>query len=226
MKLSEALIPCFEEDGKDHIRVSPTAKTLVGRMLAQNYNYPFFIPGIGSFLSPVCFANWMYTGDESYRHDGKKKPKGKIRNYREYVLYAKFFQLCKIKPSLGKIDATLPFISYRVYKTGITELDKWPEYTEFAKDMLLHIHQKGAKEPYPFPRNTSRAVDDRLAEIAKVQGNKIKPESSSQKPSEGSTEALEVNETKDTCSPLNLSETILEGSEDAINLTEKETVND
>ena len=87
----EKFVSSFKKDGIDHIRVGLGGDTKLGRMCAADWRRRFFIPLVGEFLSPQCFANWLVTGDEAARHDPKYRVKNAVRGYHGYVLYGKFY---------------------------------------------------------------------------------------------------------------------------------------
>lgn len=172
MSFLEVFTPTFKVDGEDHIRISVRGETLVGRMSAHDYKYEFFIPHLGHFLSPICFANWLATGDEEARHNPDFKVKTSIKGYRKYVLYAKFWQLCKMRPRLLNEKMDVPFVSYRIHQTGIKELNRWKEYSPTVKSMLEHIvdPKRGPQAPFKWPKGLVREVEDIVTKIAEKQG--------------------------------------------------------
>lgn len=51
-------------DGVDHIRISPSAKTLLGRLLANEAYTPFRHPVLGTFASLEAFWAYVRSGGE------------------------------------------------------------------------------------------------------------------------------------------------------------------
>ena len=146
----------FKRDGIDHIRISKYGATLLGRILYPNYIKEFYIPKIGSFLSPYCFVNWLNTGYEYNRYNPNINIEIYPRKYRNYVVYAKFFQLCRLRVALikevEKMFNDLPFLMYNVHATGVKELNKWFEYPSQIKKIVEHILDPnlGPKVQYPW----------------------------------------------------------------------------
>lgn len=172
MKANKAMaIPAV--DGVDHIHVNMGGKTEIGRILAFNYNKRFNVPNAGSFSTATCFVNWMNTGDELARHNPRYKIEGRVSNFREYLLFAKYYQLLKVSQVLatefkGKED--LWFVDYRTYPSGVKELSAWAAYAPLAKKMVEFIvggEAAGNKE-FPWPNDIGNFVKTKIAEIGKV----------------------------------------------------------
>ena len=172
MKANKAMaIPTV--DGVDHIHVNMSGKTEIGRILAFNYNKRFNVPNAGSFSTATCFVNWMNTGDELARHNPRYKIEGRVSNFREYLLFAKYYQLLKVSQVLatefkGKED--LWFVDYRTYPSGVKELSAWAAYAPLAKKMVEFIvsgEAVGNKE-FPWPNDIGNFVKAKIAEIGKV----------------------------------------------------------
>lgn len=142
----------FKEEGGDHIRISPFAATILGKVLSPDWRKKFFIPHVGEFLTPQCFANWLVTGDDDARHDVNLRPAAHVKEYPGFVLYAKFYQLCSMKTLLDKEMKDLPFAMYKIHTSGVKEFHRWKEYPTEIKDMIQHIldPQRGSKAPYPW----------------------------------------------------------------------------
>lgn len=160
-------------DGVDHIHVNMGGKTEIGRMLAFNYNKRFNVPNAGSFSTATCFVNWMNTGDELARHNPRYKIEGRVNNFRECLLFAKYYQLLKLSQALavefkGKED--LWFVDYKTYPSGVKELSAWASYAPLAKKMVEFIvggEAVGNKE-FPWPNDIGNFVKAKIAEIGKV----------------------------------------------------------
>lgn len=212
MSLSEKLTSAMKADGHDHIRVSIQGATMVGRMSSPDYKYEFFVPHLGHFLSPTCFANWLSSGIEDARHNPDIKVKGVVRGYRKYILYAKFWQLCRMRPRIQNERIDLPFVSYRVHPSGIKEMNRWKEYAPMVKAMVTHIldPELGPSAPFDWDKGMLEEIEKRVAVIASQHGHdpeamkastapkaqkKKKPKAKEQpKPVE---EEVEVNEGKE-----------------------------
>jgi len=142
----------FKKEGEDHIRISPFAETTLGKVLSPDWRKKFFIPHVGEFLTPQCFANWLVTGDDEARHDTNIRPAVHVKEYSGFVLYAKFYQLCSMKTLLEKEMKELPFAMYKVHTSGVKEFHRWKEYPSEVKEMIQHIlnAEKGPKAAYPW----------------------------------------------------------------------------
>lgn len=204
MSFSQKLGPIFKVDGEDHIRVSSRGLTLAGRMTSHDYKFEFFIPHLGDFLSPVCFANWLASGVEEARFDPSIKIKGNVPGYRNFLLYAKFWQLCKMRPRLINEKIDLPFVSYRVHQTGIKEINRWKEYAPTVKEMIEHVldSERGPHTPFPWSPNVEKGIDKMVKKIAIKQG--YVPEE--EKPKEVVSEKEAVEETPSEENEVNLKE--------------------
>lgn len=160
-------------DGVDHIHVNMGGKTEIGRILAFNYNKRFNVPNAGSFSTATCFVNWMNTGDELARHNPRYKIEGRVSHFREYLLFAKYYQLLKISQVVaaefeGKED--LCFVDYKTYPSGVKELSAWVAYAPMAKQMVEFIasgEAVGNKE-FPWPNGIGEFVKNKIIEIGKV----------------------------------------------------------
>lgn len=194
----EKFINKLKGDGQDHIRVSPFGETRLGQVASQDWRRKFFIPHVGEFTSPTCFANWLVTGDEEARHDPKYHVRANVRGYRDYVLYAKFFQLCGMRNLISKEMVDLPFVAYKQHQSGIREYDRWREYASTVKDMIEHIldENRGTRTPYPWPEGLVERIEDTIRAIAGANAGEQPPvetESETESPSTEST-AVETGE--------------------------------
>lgn len=196
--LIEKFVNKFKSDGVDHIRISPFAETTIGKVASQDWRKKFFIPHVGEFLSPVCFANWLSTGDDDARHNPKFRCDAAVKGYRTFVMYAKFYQLCSMKSLLEKEMKDLPFVAYKVHQSGVKEFDRWKEYPAEVKEMIQHIldPQRGPKVAYPWEEKHA-GLTDRIAERITAIAGVSEPEDSDRddeaQPSDNPVEAV-VNE--------------------------------
>lgn len=153
-KFSSTMINSLKKDGTDHIRIDSFADTTLGKLLSRNWRKKFFIPHIGEFLSPECFANWVASGSDEARFDPKFKVNKRITMYKELVLFAKYYQICSIRASIAKemkkYPKVIPFIAYKVHMAGIREMDLWKDYSVEVRSMTNHIldEEKGPKVSY------------------------------------------------------------------------------
>jgi hypothetical protein len=86
-------------DGQDHLNLSVHSKNIIGQLASPESRKRFFIPHLGEFGSPRCFANWMVScGDEALRFSRNRYDiSGTTLNvFRLYMLYAKYFQLVSV----------------------------------------------------------------------------------------------------------------------------------
>lgn len=176
--IMDKLVSSFKKDGVDHIRIGLAAETQLGKMCAVEWRRRFFIPRVGEFLSPQCFANWLVTGDEAARHDPKYRVKNAVRGYQRYCLYAKFYQLCSMASQLRKEMKSLPFTSYKIHGSGIKEHDRWSEYPVKVKEMIEHIldPERGPKVPFPFDDGVVENVNELIRQIAAASASDDEPE--------------------------------------------------
>lgn len=165
MSIIEKFLTKMKQDGVDHVRISPYGETRIGQLASANWRKVFFIPHVGEFTSPTCFANWLSTGDEEARHNPHYRCQVTVRGYRNFVLYAKFYQLCALRPELAKEMLDLPFASYKQHDSGIKEHDRWMEYPTQVKEMINHVidPERGPKTPFPFDPEVIKRVQDRIA---------------------------------------------------------------
>ena len=134
----------FRQEGVDHINLSPFANTEIGKYAALDYRKRFFIPHLGEFGSPRCFANWMSSGgDDSLRlsfgfYNSRHTP---LNIYRMFMLYAKFYQILAIRSNYEKHKdkLALPWVVYKEHLTGIKEFDRWEAYSQAVKSMVTHV---------------------------------------------------------------------------------------
>lgn len=168
--IMDKLVSSFKKDGVDHIRIGLAAETQLGKMCAVEWRRRFFIPRVGEFLSPQCFANWLATGDEAARHDPKYRVKNAIRGYHRFQLFAKYYQLCSLASQLRKEMKNLPFTSYKIHGSGIKEHDRWSEYPIKVKEMIEHIldPERGPRTPFPFDEGVRESVDEMIRLIAEA----------------------------------------------------------
>ena len=175
MSIFESYANKLKKDGVDHIRVSVVAETQLGKICAHDWRKRFFVPRVGDFLSPVCFANWLVTGDEEARHDPRYKVKRNVRGYHKYVLFAKFYQLCSLRGVLVREMKDLPFVAYKVHQSGIKEFDRWKDYPLTVKEMVRHVidEERGPKVPFPFDQETVDEINSMIAAIAGVDETEV-----------------------------------------------------
>jgi len=158
----------FKKDGLDHIRISPFAETKLGKIVSKDWRHKFFVPHVGEFASPTCFANWLSTGDDDARHNPKFRVTHTVKGYLQYVFYAKFYQLCALKGVLEseKELTHLPFVAYKQHQSGIKEFDRWKEYPTEVKSMIEHIldPNRGSKTAYDWEKHFP-GLEENIAEI-------------------------------------------------------------
>lgn len=168
--LIKSLVNKFRTEGEDHIRISPFAATTLGKILSPDWRKKFFIPHVGEFLTPQCFANWLITGDDEARHDVNLRPSSHVREYSGFVLFAKFYQLCSMKTLLQKEKKDLPFAMYKVHTSGVKEFHRWKDYPIEIKDMMDHVLDpaRGPKAEYPWEEKHPGLVAKIQAHIAAI----------------------------------------------------------
>lgn len=153
MNIKEAFIVAFRDDGQDHVWVSPFSKTEVGRVSSIQWRRRFFVPQMGDFLSPSCFANWVIlTGNEVARFNPGTVVvvKEKRSFYKKLLLFAKYHQLCSLRAKLekGRDLLDLPWVEYKLHSTNIKEFVRDTSQANLIKSMVQHIIESGPKVPF------------------------------------------------------------------------------
>ena len=168
MSMIEKFINKMKHQGVDHIRIHPFANTFIGKITSQDWRFKFFVPHVGEFTSPVCFANWICTGDDEARHNVQFRCEKTIKGFLPLVLYAKYYQLCAMRNVLKREMVDLPFVAYKVHASGIKEFDRWKEYPSEIKQMIEHIldPERGTKTDYPW-EETHPGLIDRINKMIK-----------------------------------------------------------
>lgn len=165
-------------DGQDHLNLSIHSKSIIGQLASPESRKRFFIPHLGEFGSPRCFANWMVSGgDEALRFSRNRYDISgtTLHVFRMYMLYAKYFQLVSVRGTfVSKKDLLdLPWVMYYQHLTGIRESDRWEQYAEIVKAMAQHVIEHEASVKFDFntinPR-ISEVVSKRIREIAEANG--------------------------------------------------------
>lgn len=175
MSMLDRFVNKFKKEGVDHIRIHPFAETKIGKITSKDWRQRFFVPHIGEFTSPVCFANWLCTGNDDARHNPNFRFNQTVKGYLQFVLYGKYYQLCSMKSTLAREMKDLPFIAYKQHQSGVKEFDRWKEYPAEIKDMIDHIldPNRGAKTPYNWeekhPGLEARIKDMITAMVAEVE---------------------------------------------------------
>ena len=186
----------FKKDGQDHIRISPFGETKLGKIASKDWRHKFFVPHVGEFGSPVCFANWLSTGDDEARHNPKYRVNHTVKGYLQYIFYAKFYQLCALKGVLEKEaeHLHLPFVAYKQHQSGIKEFDRWKEYPSEVKDMIDHIldPKRGTKTPYNWEEKFP-GLEDHIAGVIAAMVGKEESEENSEEPSNETSEITETS---------------------------------
>ena len=163
MDIKSAMMKFYKTEGKDHILVSPFAKTELGKILALNWRKKFFIPQLGEYISPEAFVAWLFTGNEEERWNTRARiptvRKDQVPLLKKALFFAKYHQLAALKPILGKLmkqqtDASgktmadLPWVEYKVHTSGVKELHPDSRRAALIKQMAIHIVEKGPKEKF------------------------------------------------------------------------------
>lgn len=178
MSIIEKFVNKLKEDGKDHVRISRHGDTTLGRICSHDYRRLFYVPNMGSFINPICFANWITTGDEDAREDLNMRTRMPLQHFQLFVLYSKYFQLASFHQTLVKEYKGLPMVGYKEYQTGIREMDRWKDYSSHVKQMVEHLIECGPEVPYPweihFPGIT-KLINDHLFNITGVDPTAPRP---------------------------------------------------
>lgn len=185
MSIIEKFVNKLKRDGVDHIRIARDAVTPVGRAAAQDLRKSFFIPQIGRFVNPICFANWLHTGNEDARDDLSMRTRMPLSDFREFVLYGKFYQLCSMRDMLVREMKDLPMVAYHQFPNGVREINRWKEYQSEVRAMIDHIvdPERGPKAPYPwdekYPGLTEK-INQRIMDMTGIDPNN--PPAAAEKP--------------------------------------------
>lgn len=206
MSMLERFVNKFKNEGVDHIRISPFADTKLGKITSKDWRHRFFVPHMGEFTSPVCFANWICTGDDDARHNVQFRFNETVKGYLQFVLYGKFYQMCAMKGILKREMQDLPFVAYKQHASGIKEFDRWKEYPIEIKAMIDHIldDDRGPKMAYPWDENHP-GLEQRIQEqIKKMVGDVevIDKKKKKEVPVTEETEAVTEEVTQDTPSEV------------------------
>ena len=146
MHVLEQFINCLKKDGEDHIRVGHNATTELGKIASLSYSHPFNVPGLGAFNSTDGFVIWLLTGVDEARTNNKIRARGKVKEYKEYLLYAKFYQLCSMRKVIKANYKKLPFVSYIEFESGIKQNNSSKESPTEVQKMMSLIASAGAKK--------------------------------------------------------------------------------
>lgn len=176
--IRDQLRAALRNDGVDHIHLSHFGETNMGKLAAPESRRRFYIPHLGEFQSPRCFANWMCSkGDETLRYSTGRynTPNTPIYVFRFYFLYAKYFQLLSVRETLveEKDQLSLPWVMYKKHVTGIKEFDRWEDFPVVVKAMVSHLINRRAKEKPDWETlvpGMLAAVNQRVREIAEING--------------------------------------------------------
>lgn len=196
MSMLERFVNKFKNEGVDHIRISPFADTKLGKITSKDWRHRFFVPHMGEFTSPVCFANWICTGDDDARHNVQFRFNETVKGYLQFVLYGKFYQMCAMKGIIKREMKDLPFVVYKQHASGIKEFDRWKEYPIEIKNMIDHIldDDRGPKTAYPWEENHP-GLEQRIQDQIKKMVGEAEPTDKKKKKEVPVTEEVEsVNE--------------------------------
>lgn len=131
--MRDQLRSAMKADGYDHLNLSLTGETELGRVLSLDWKRRFQVPGMGTFSNARGFANWMVSrGDEAHREGTSRffNPRIPLDISHKLMIFGKYYQLLGYRNML--IDSqelfSLPWVSYRKHPTGIREHDRWSTY--------------------------------------------------------------------------------------------------
>lgn len=202
MSMLERFVNKFKNEGVDHIRISPFADTKLGKITSKDWRHRFFVPHMGEFTSPVCFANWICTGDDDARHNVQFRFNETVKGYLQFVLYGKFYQMCAMKGIIKREMKDLPFVVYKQHASGIKEFDRWKEYPIEIKNMIDHIldDDRGPKTAYPWEENhpgLEQRIQDQIKKmVGEVEATDKKKKKEVPVTEEGESVVEEVSEDK------------------------------
>jgi len=168
----------FRHDGKDHVNLSIFGETTIGQNASPEFRKRFFIPHLGEFGSPRCFANWMCSGgDDTLRFDQRRYDTKNIplNVFRMYMLYGKYYQVLSIRGTYitHKDLLDLPWVMYKKHLTGVREFDRWDTYADMVKAMVRHVVDHDARAKFDWALVSARipsVVNDRIRQIAEDSG--------------------------------------------------------
>lgn len=162
MDIKSAMMKFYKTEGKDHILVSPFAKTELGKILSLNWRKKFFIPQLGEFISPEAFVAWLFTGNEEERWNTRARiptvRKDQVPLLKKALFFAKYHQLSALKPVLirllnqplenGKTVGELPCVEYKIHTSGVKEFHPDQRRVVILQAMVKHLIEKGPKEMF------------------------------------------------------------------------------
>lgn len=141
--IREQLQTQMRRDGVDHINISATGETEMGKIVSPDWRKKFYVPHMGDFISARSFANWMVSGgDESLRYNtGFYKTSVPVEDFRKLLVFGKYYQLCALRSVvLNNKDALeLPWVMYKRYTSGVREFDRWSNYTSIISPIVQDI---------------------------------------------------------------------------------------
>ena len=142
----------MRRDGVDHVNVSRSGETDVGKLSAIDWTSRFQVPFLGEFRSATCFAAYMMSGGvEEFRHESRsfRIPRGATKadseqNSNDFValtLYAKFHQLRALYANYSKDEdlTGLRWVGYRRLESGIRQFDHWSLYAPSVRRLVQHL---------------------------------------------------------------------------------------
>ena len=139
--IAEQFINQFKKDGEDHIQVGIHSGTKLGKMLSLSYLKRFEVPGCGEFMAPICFLNWLVSGDEESRFDPRIRVLGSVKYYRLLLIYGKFYQMCSMQGELKSLNRGLPIVAYETLPTGLKQTTTKFESPKHVAGMLRYLSQ-------------------------------------------------------------------------------------
>lgn len=165
-------------DGGDHVNLSIHGKTQIGQNASPEMRKRFYIPHLGEFDSPRCFANWMVScGDDALRfsHARYNIRDTPLNLFRLYMLYAKYFQIVAIRGTYASKRnlVELPWVMYKQHLTGVREYDRWEAYSKAIKTMVEHVINNDANAKFDWAQVNAKipqVVEARIREIAVASG--------------------------------------------------------
>lgn len=167
----------YTKEGVDHIRINRYSESELGEILSYTYSKRFSIPSLGQFRSPICFANWLVTGDDRDRFNYKNLDMDKRpRNFKDYILYGKYWQIYSMRRFIAASpEIQLPFTDYTVDKNGNKVISKHVSYCFYMKDMIAHIlnSDHNGKIPYNFSAELLKEIDARVKQTDKTKDTPV-----------------------------------------------------
>lgn len=167
--IKEQLGTSLRHDGVDHVNVSIRGETELGKMASPDWRRKFFIPHVGDFISARSFANWLLSGgNEELRLSSKfYKTNVSLGEFRNLLLFGKYFQLYSMRQSLAGHEAalSLPWVMYKMHLSGVREMDRLVGYTDEVRDLVRDVMRQSGQNQSHTAREWTQQRPDILSNV-------------------------------------------------------------